>query len=375
MSESGLELAELAPQEESRPQLPTRCKLTLKGLRPPQASVEATRPQEVARKAAKRAPGLELAESHSLEDNELQLPARRKLTPKGPRPLCSVEAAGTVTTEEKLATLNKSIEDVSRDIPIPKTYQEAISDAIYSGKWLGAIQDELDTHEERGTWVIEELPKGKNTVDSKWVFTAKWDDQEGRVKYKARLVARGFTQERGLDYDETYAPTVAREAFRIFLSMIAYLGWELHQMDVKAAFIEGELKELVYMQIPEGLTIQRGLEHLVCRLVRSLYGLKQSARVWNERMTTYLKSIGFRTIHSDASIFWQQNSKRTAILAVHIDDFAIGGSTIDAVEETKSDLNNEFTMKDLGEVSTITGWRVIRDLAQRTVSINQSAYI
>lgn len=207
------------------------------------------------------------------------------------------------------------------------------------------------------------------------MFTAKWDDQEGRVKYKARLVARGFTQERGLNYDETYAPTVAREAFRIFLSMIEYLGWELHQMDVKAAFIEGELEELVYMRIPEGLTIRRGSEHLVCRLVQSLYGLKQSARVWNERMTTYLKSIGFRTIHSDASIFWRQNSKGTAILAVHVDDFAIGGSTIDAVEETKSDLNNEFTMKDLGEVSTITGWRVIRDLAQQTVSIDQSAYI
>jgi hypothetical protein len=189
------------------------------------------------------------------------------------------------------------------------------------------------------------------------------------------LVARGFKQEHELDYEETFAPTVAREAFRILLAIVAVLGWPMHQMDVKAAFLEGWLDEEVYMRPPDGLIIRQGAGSLVCRLIRSLYGLKQSARVWNLRMSTYLLSKEFRPTHTDPSIFIRKDGRGTVVLAVHVDDFGIAGDSMAAIDGAKADLSKEFRMKDLGEVGTITGWRITRDLPRKILTIDQSAYV
>ena len=167
----------------------------------------------------------------------------------------------------------------------PQTYQQAVSSPERE-KWLEAINAEYESLNDNGTWELVERPKGRKLVSCKWVFKVKHNADGTVDRYKARLVARGFTQTEGVDYHETYAPVVKMTSIRVLLSIVAIHDLELHQMDVKTAFLNGHLEEEIYMQQPEGF-IARGNEHLVCKLKRTLYGLKQSPRVWYQTIDKF----------------------------------------------------------------------------------------
>src|ERR1700752_4112245 len=152
----------------------------------------------------------------------------------------------------------------------PQTYQQAVSSPERE-KWLEAINAEYESLNDNGTWELVERPKGRKLVSCKWVFKVKHNVDGTVDRYKARLVARAFTQTEGVDYHETYAPVVKMTSIRVLLSIVAIHDLELHQMDVKTAFLNGHLEEEIYMQQPEGF-IARGNEHLVCKLKRTLYG-------------------------------------------------------------------------------------------------------
>jgi len=161
----------------------------------------------------------------------------------------------------------------------PLTYEEAVGGAD-AAKWHEAMAKEMAALKQMGTWVLQELPKGQRTVTCKWVFRIKRKADGSVDRYKARLVARGFTQEYGLNYYETFAPVAKHATIRMILGLAAHHDWELHQMDVDCAYLNAELAEEVYMEQPTGF-VEEGKERLVCKMLRALYSLKQSGRSWN----------------------------------------------------------------------------------------------
>ncbi|PIK33519.1 hypothetical protein BSL78_29666 [Apostichopus japonicus] len=189
---------------------------------------------------------------------------------------------------------------------IPRTYEEAKS----KKEWLDAVRDEKGAMERNHTWDIQELPKGKKAVSSKWVFTIKYKSNGDIERYKARLVARGFTQTYGEDYTDTFAPVAKLHTVRVVLSLATNLTWDLWQMDVKNAFLQGELEEEVYMTPPPGLE-DLCKEGQVLRLRKAIYGLKQSPRAWYHKLSSTLTDNGFRKSHSDHTLFTRQNPKES----------------------------------------------------------------
>jgi hypothetical protein len=283
------------------------------------------------------------------------------------------------TDPDKRPRLNVYITEHKYDTKVeePKTYKEAIEHPVYGRQWRDAVHEELAMLLTRGTWEYMKLPKGRKAIGYKWVFRVKY--KEGKVdRFKARLTAQGFAQKYGIDYTETFAPAVRRESLRIFLCLIAGYDLELHQMDVKGAYLEGELpeEEEIYMKIPDTIDIPINRGPLVCRLKRSLYGLKQSGRVWNKKFVTFLKKIGFTQLNADPSILVKRKQGETSkiIMSVYVDDLLIAAKTMSLVNSLKQELTDEYTMTDLGEARNIIGWRITRNRAARSLMIDQAAF-
>lgn len=173
------------------------------------------------------------------------------------------------------------------------------------------MQDEYDALMTNGTWTLVPPPLGANIVSGKWIFRHKYNSDGSLARHKARWVVRGFTQQPGIDYDETFSPVVKPATIRVVLSLALSKSWPIHQLDVKNAFLHGNLNEEVYSQQPSGFIDARFPTH-VCRLQKSLYGLKQAPHAWFQR--TYAHSIGFIESKSDASLFVLHHGTTTAYL-------------------------------------------------------------
>lgn len=179
--------------------------------------------------------------------------------------------------------------------------------------------------EKNETWQIVECPKGKTLVGCRWLFYIKFKFDGTVERYKARLVAKGYTQTFSIDYAETFAPVAKQNTIRVLLSLAANLDWPLQQLDIKNAFLNGELKEEVYMEAPPGFE-DEFMRGKVCKLKKALYGLKQSPRAWFERFTRYVKSLGYTQAQSDHTMFYRHSAAhRVAILIVYVDDIILTG--------------------------------------------------
>ena len=159
-----------------------------------------------------------------------------------------------------------------------------------SSKWMEAMNEELKSMAHNGVWDLIELPNSCKPVGCKWVFKTKRDAKGNIERFKARLVAKGFTQKEGIDYKETFSPVSKKDSLRIIMTLVAHFDLELHQMDVKTAFLNGNLDEDIYMEQPEGFT-KKGNEHLVCKLKKSIYGLKQASRQWYIKFNNTITSF------------------------------------------------------------------------------------
>src|SRR5262249_46094582 len=159
------------------------------------------------------------------------------------------------------------------------SYDEAILSSE-SAFWKEAVKCEMDSIMANGTWVLVDLPPGCKTIGCKWIFRKKLRPDGSIDKYKARLVAKGFKQKEGIDYFDTYSPVARMTTIRVLVALASIYDLKIHQMDVKTAFLNGELEEEIYMDQPEGF-VASGNEHKVCKLVRSLYGLKQAPKQWH----------------------------------------------------------------------------------------------
>ena len=214
---------------------------------------------------------------------------------------------------------------------------------------------------------------GKNVVSTKWVLTNKLNADGTLQKRKARLVARGFTQLKGVDYDEVFAPVVKMTTIRVILTIAAVEDLEIHQMDVKTAFLNGKLEEEVYIEQPEGY-VEPGKEDLVCRLHKTLYGLKQSPRVWWQTVDAFFESVGFQRVESDYGVYIKWNDQVHFIISVYVDDIILICNHLKELEQMKVKLRQQWEMTDLGELNFILGIRVQRDRTRHLIWLDQERY-
>ncbi len=186
---------------------------------------------------------------------------------------------------------------------------------------------------------------------SKWVFKTKRGVDGSVSRFKARLVAKGFSQRYGCDYDETFSPVVRGESIRTLLALATQKDLHLHQMDVQTAFLNGRLEEEVYMEQPAGYQV-KGKENQVCKLHRSIYGLKQSPRCWNHTLDEHLKQLGFQQTPSDPCLYISIES--AMIIAVYVDDLVLAGKSEEEIEEAKRNLSSRFKIQDLGKLKSFS---------------------
>ena len=217
------------------------------------------------------------------------------------------------------------------------------------------------------------MPDGVRPIGCKWVFKLK-TDKDGNVSvYKARLVAKGFKQVHGQDYEETFAPVVMIRSIRILLAIAAYYDYEIWQMDVKTAFLNGYLEEDVYMTQPEGFEDPTGTKK-VCKLKRSIYGLKQASRSWNIRFDEAVKEFDFIRCEEEPCVYKKFSGSKVVFLVLYVDDILIGND-IPMLVSVKGWLKKCFSMKDLGEAEYILGIKIYRDRSKKLIGLSQGTYI
>jgi hypothetical protein len=257
----------------------------------------------------------------------------------------------------------------------PCSFKEAVSSPD-KDKWMEAMVEEVESLHKNETWELVKLPKGKRAIGCKWVYRKKEGvTEKDGYRYKARLVAKGYSQKEGVDYNEVFSPVVRHTSIRVLLAMVARFNLELEQLDVKTAFLHGNLEEQIYMEQPEGFR-ELGKEGYVCKLKKSLYGLKQSPRQWYKRFDSFMLSIEFTRCEYDSCVYFKVLADGSYIyLLLYVDDMLIAASNMKDVNQLKHQLSTEFDMKDLGAAKKILGMEIHRDRKNRRLWISQKSYI
>lgn len=251
-----------------------------------------------------------------------------------------------------------SLAAIKDEIIIPRDFKEALSSS-YSKEWLKAMRLELKSIYKNKTWDLVKLPEKRRTIGSRWVFAVKFRNDGNIDKFKARLVARGFSQRFGIDYNQTYSPTVRPESLRLLFAIAVEMDYHIHQVDVSTAYLNGELDEEIYMEQPEGFVDEKHPD-FVCKLNRSLYGLKQSGRQWNVRLHSVLTSMGLRRCETERCLYVGNVNGNKIILAVYVDDLLIASSDVGSIDIIKKKLANEFDISDKGPAKYILGIEIER---------------
>ena len=254
----------------------------------------------------------------------------------------------------------------------PKTYKQAmrLPDA---DKWLEACAAEVASLVENKVYEVVDRPASHQVITSKWVFKQKRGMTGAVEKYKARIVARGFMQEEGVDYGDTYSPTVRFESIRMMLAAAASDGLHMEQLDVTTAFLYADLEEEVYLEIPEGMFAEP-MPGKVLRLLKALYGLKQSPRMWNLHIDKALGEFGLHRLLADFCVYAVYDGASRVLLGLFVDDMFIIGKQIDLINTVKSFLHSRFKMKDLGAATFLLGME-IRRLPGGDIQLLQETYL
>ncbi|KAJ9538231.1 hypothetical protein OSB04_030964 [Centaurea solstitialis] len=279
------------------------------------------------------------------------------------------------------------------DLNEPTSYGEAVSGVIKSvsakktnckrnhspsgnesEQWQEAMKAEMQSMYDNQVWELTDLPQHCRAVGRKWVFKKK-TNMDGNVHtFKVRLVAKGFTQTHGIDYDETFSPVAMLKSIRILMAISAYFNYEIWQMDVKTAFLNGKLTEDVYMEQPEGFEDPKN-PNKVCKLLKSIYGLKQASRSWNLHFDERIKEFGFAKSEFEPCVYTKFSGSIVTFLVLYVDDILLIGNDVPTLQSVKSWLSKCFQMKDLGEAAYILGIKIYRNRSKRLIGLSQSTYI
>src|SRR6266498_4672036 len=255
-----------------------------------------------------------------------------------------------------------------QSVSIPRDWKEAKQDP----KWKEAMLEELTALEKHKTWNLVPSPLDKKVVGCKWVYTVK-QNPDGKIeRYKARLVAKGYSQTYGIDYDDTFTPMAKMSTVRTLISCATNYDWPLYQLDVKNAFLHGDLKEEVFMEVPPGFATAQ-TKGKVLRLKKSLYGLKQSPRAWFDRFRRVMCNMGYKQCNGDHTVFYWHSGNHVTILAVYVDDIIITGDDTLEISRLKKNLNKEFEVKDLGQLRYFLGIEIAR--SPKGIVLSQRKYV
>jgi hypothetical protein len=249
----------------------------------------------------------------------------------------------------------------------PQSFAEAEGHAA----WRAAMQSEMDAIEKNRTWELADLPRGHRAITLKWVFKLKRDEAGTVVKHKARLVPRGFVQQEGVDFDDAFAPIARMESVRLLLALAAQEGWRVHHMGVKSAFLNGDLKEEVYVHQPPGFAIP-GKEGKALRLRKALYGLRQAPRAWNAKLDSTLKGMCFKQSPHEAAIYRRGKGGNALLVGVYVDDLVITGTKNAEVAAFKEEMKATFQMRNLGPLSFYLGIEMHQD--DSGITLRQTTY-
>ncbi|KAK2395681.1 putative mitochondrial protein [Trifolium repens] len=249
----------------------------------------------------------------------------------------------------------------------PKNVKEALTDEA----WIEAMQEELNQFERSEVWDLVPRPEDVNVIGTKWVYKNKSDENGTVTRNKARLVAQGYTQIEGLDFDETFAPVARLESIRLLLGVACILKFKLYQMDVKSAFLNGYLQEEVYVEQPKGF-VDPEHPNYVYKLKKALYGLKQAPRAWYERLTQFLEEQGYGKGGSDKTLFVKQEKGKFIIAQIYVDDIVFGGMSNTMVQHFVQQMQSEFEMSLVGELTYFLGLQIKQ--MDDTIFISQSKY-
>jgi len=254
----------------------------------------------------------------------------------------------------------------------PKSYREALELPL-ADKWKDACLEEYNWHLQNGTWTLLELPPGMKAIGSKWVFKIKHNADGSVERFKARLVAKGFAQRPGQDYFETFASTMRHSTIRTILALAAIEDLELRSVDISHAFTNSDIDAEVYMKQPEGFE-QHGSKY-VCKLNKSLYGLKQSPRLWGEKLAEVLLGMGFQKTYSDASLYIYDRDNIKVIVPVFVDDITFASKSVEALDGFVAEMSKHFKLRDLGATSFLLGIEITRNRPDRKLYLSQKQYI
>ena len=261
---------------------------------------------------------------------------------------------------------------ISREEAQSYQYRDIIKiqqrDPTLFSQWKDAMIDEIKSLENRDIWELTDLPKGRTPIKCRWVFDVKSDGRK-----KARLVVKGFSQRPGTDYGETFSPVARYESIRMLLAMSVLEKWDIEALDVKTAFLYGNLDEEIYMTQPEGFIV-KGQENKVYRLKKALYGLKQASYAWNKQADKSLKSLGFKCARSDSGIYVKGHGKSIIICIIYVDDVLFMGPELRQVQKVKEAFMKLWECRDLGRVKEYLGMRINYDHNKATMIIDQHEY-
>ncbi|KAH9791777.1 retrovirus-related pol polyprotein from transposon RE1 [Citrus sinensis] len=262
----------------------------------------------------------------------------------------------------------------------PKSYLAATVDlepasvksALQDPKWFPAMKEEFDALQRNQTWTLVPSESAAKVVGNKWVYRVKYNPDGSISKYKARLVAKGYHQTQGVDFFETFSPVVKPCTVRVVLSLAVMHYWQIRQLDVNNAFLNGVLEEDVFMHQPQGF-IDSAHPSYVCKLNKALYGLKQAPRAWYERLKGSLLNKGFQSSKSDTSLFLQHFGHDIVLILIYVDDILVTGSNSHHIEAVIQYLHSEFALKDLGEFNYFLGIEVTPSV--QGLHLSQTKYI
>lgn len=254
------------------------------------------------------------------------------------------------------------------DVDIPKNITQALKSTV----WRQAMETEMKALIANQTWTLVPSSTSHNLVGCKWVFRIKRDQHGTITQYKARLVARGFHQREGIDYGDTFSPVVKPATVRLVLSLAVSNNWNIRQLDINNAFLQGTLTDAVYVTQPPGFVDPHHPTH-VCQLKKALYGLKQAPRAWYTELKNHLITMGFRNTISDSSLFVFQDAGVIIYLLVYVDDIIVTSNATDALNKFILNLATRFSLKDLGPLSYFLGVEVLKH--PKGIFLSQKRYI
>lgn len=318
------------------------------------------------------------------------LPKSDAATPSSPEHVADIE-----TSSEPVAEISPSPEIPLPIVPAPpinhhhmqtraksgifkpkvflaQTKPTSVKQALADPNWLAAMKDEYAALMRNNTWSLVHLPPGRKAIGCKWVFKLKENPDGSINKYKARLVAKGFHQQEGFDFTETFSPVIKLVTIRLVLTLALTYKWDIQQIDVNNAFLNGFLTEEIFMAQPPGFVDSN--KELVCKLNRALYGLKQAPRAWYERLSNTLLQFGFQPSRCDPSLFTYVKGDAKLYVLIYVDDIIVTGSSSSLIQSLISKLNVKFALKQLGQLDYFLGIEV-RHQPNGSLLLTQSKYI